>query len=540
MNLAERLSIELTDLGVDCLFGLMGDGNIFLVDCYARGPGQYIAAAHEAGSVLMAGGYAQTTGRVGFCTVTHGPGLTNTLTALVDAVRSHTPLVLIAGDTSPDQTANLQHIDQHEIALASGAGFVGVSDASGAVSALGDAIALAQERRGPVVLNVPARLWGHEFEDSRPAPDMAGNVAPPAVDAADLDRALGLMASSNRPMILAGAGARDPSARDALLRLAEHLDAPLATSLRGKAMFRDSPRDLGILGTLARDASIETFGNRDCIVAFGASLNPWTTFGGAFVSGRRIVQVDLDPDALGRFTPVDVGVVGEVADVAEEMLRWLATDNRSALPDPTPKSQVPRSAPAATRVGASDSPVDLETVLRRLNESIPADRTLVCDSGRHVGPALKLLDVDEPRAYVHTQAFGSIGLGMGYAVGAAFGRPGHRVLLTVGDGGFMLGGLTEFNTAVRYDLDIIVVVLNDGAYGAEYEQFTQRDIDPALSTFTWPELAPVAQALGGTGFTVRTYGDLDAVLPRLANVHGPVLVDVVIDPAQVPPLTRAQ
>ena len=142
----------------------------------------------------------------------------------------------------------------------------------------------------------------------------------------------------------------------------------------------------------------------------------------------------------------------------------------------------------------------------------------------------------EPTAYVHTVNFGSIGLGMGNAVGAAFGAPGRPVLLVTGDGGFMLGGLAEFTSAVRHGVDLVVVVLNDGAYGAEHIQLRNKDMDPSIATFQWPDLGPVATALGGLGLTVRNLAELDDALAAIERRDRPVLIDVKLDPDAVPSL----
>jgi len=142
--------------------------------------------------------------------------------------------------------------------------------------------------------------------------------------------------------------------------------------------------------------------------------------------------------------------------------------------------------------------------------------------------------VQHPRHFVHTANYASIGLGMGTAIGAGVGRPGHPALLLTGDGGFMMGGLNEFSTAVRHGLDLIVLVLNDGSYGAEHIQFTRRDVDPGMSLFDWPDLGPVADALGGRGFTVRNLAELDTALAHLPHRDRPVLIDVHLDPNLVP------
>jgi acetolactate synthase I/II/III large subunit len=185
---------------------------------------------------------------------------------------------------------------------------------------------------------------------------------------------------------------------------------------------------------------------------------------------------------------------------------------------------------------STERTVDIRLVLGRLESTFPRERTLVLDGGRFIFHAFRQLHVPEPSAYVHTVNFGSIGLGMGNAVGAAYGSPERPVLLVTGDGGFMLGGLAEFSSAVRHGLDLVVVVLNDEAYGAEYIQLRNKDMDPSITTMAWPDLGPVATALGGQGWTVRTVAELEEALAAVDRRDRPMLIDVKLDPDAVPSL----
>jgi thiamine pyrophosphate-dependent acetolactate synthase large subunit-like protein len=144
--------------------------------------------------------------------------------------------------------------------------------------------------------------------------------------------------------------------------------------------------------------------------------------------------------------------------------------------------------------------------------------------------AWRMLSVREPGHFLPTVHFGSIGLGLATAIGARYGAAGRPVVLVTGDGGFMLGGLAEFSTAARLGVDLVVVVLNDGGYGAEHIQFRTRGMDPALSLFAWPDLAAVAKALGGVGVGVRRLADLDDAAAAVASRERPVLLDVHVDP----------
>jgi thiamine pyrophosphate-dependent acetolactate synthase large subunit-like protein len=535
MLVHEAIARALSQHGVTTVFGVLGDANLYPMDAFRRAGGTFVSMSAEAGAVLAANGYARTSGGLGVATVTHGPALTNTVTALVEGVRDRTPVLLVAGDTAAVDRENLQNISQRDVVLPTGAGFEQARTPATVLADLATAVRRAVLERRPVVLNVPVDFqWDHvTFSPVRQASTLAQAVEP---DPATMDRAVGIVASAKRPLVLAGRGAATPVARAALLRLAHRIGAPVATTLRARELFRGEPHDLGICGTLSHDAALDTIMQSDCLLAFGASLNPWTTVKGAVTQGRRVVQVDDDPLALERHAGVDVGVVGDAAAVADAMVEWLdAAETKPtgfASPVLAERLAARRSDDFTDR--GTDRTVDVRTALLRLESRFPAERTLVLDGGRFIYHALTHLSVPEPRAYVHTVNFGSIGLGMGTAVGAAFGAPGRPVLLVTGDGGFMLGGLTEFSSAVRHGRDLVVVVLNDGAYGAEHVQLRARDMDPAITTFAWPDLGPVATALGGLGFTARNRDELDAALAAIRARDRPALVDVKIDPDAVP------
>lgn len=532
----EAAARALSDQGVSTVFGVLGDANLYLMDSFQRhAGGTFVSMSNEAGGVLAANGYARTSGRPGVATVTHGPALTNTVTALVESVRDRTPVLLIAGDTAVADRENLQNISQRDVVLPTGAGFEQVRTPQTVAEDLATAIRRAVLERRPVVLNMPVDFQWEQVEYSPTAPKwLAPQAVPP--DPEVMDKAVGVVGSAKRPIVLAGQGAATPGARAALLRLAGRIGAPVATTLRARDLFRGEPYDLGVFGTLSGEGALDTIGQSDCVVAFGASLNKWTTAEGSALDGKKVVHVDIDPIALARHSGVHVGVVGDAVTVADGMVAWLDEAEVKPTGFASPKL-VERLAKARAvhdfKDRGTDTTVDIRTALTRLESAFAKERTLVLDGGRFIFHAFRLLRVPEPRAYVHTVNFGSIGLGMGNAVGSAFGAPGRPVLLVTGDGGFMLGGLAEFSSAVRHGLDLVVVVLNDGAYGAEHIQLRNKDMDPAISTFAWPDFGPVATALGGRGFTVRNGAELDEALAAIEHRDRPFLIDVKIDPDTV-------
>ncbi|WP_199267545.1 thiamine pyrophosphate-binding protein [Rhodococcus sp. JT-3] len=525
---------------VDVMFGLMGDANLFMADSFeADFGGQFVAACHESSAVLMAHGYAGVSQRIGVATITHGPGLTNTVTALVEGVRSRTPVLVIAGDTATEDKNNLQNICQRDIVMSSGAGFEQARSAHTVLEDLAVALKRAVNERRPIVFNIPKEFqWADiEFTSIESAAALAPAAEP---DDAQMDAAVGIIAASSRPVILAGRGAAAPDARKAVQALAERIGAPVCTTLRGKGIFREDPYDLGICGGLASEVGLDAIVGADCIIAFGAGLNILTTDVGELFDGKRVVQCDFDATAIGRYHRVDAGVVGDAGKVAETIIEWL--DQAEIQPTGYRSSGLKERLAAAGYAGSTrarkEGTVDIQDALITLEKSLDSQRILVADVGRFMTETVKMLSVPDPFSYVHGGNFASIGLGMGNAIGASFACPNRPTLLVTGDGGFMLGGLTEFNTAVRYGRDLIVAVMNDNSYGAEHIQFRTRDMDPRRTLFEWPDFSEVATALGGSGFTVTTKSDLDALPEKIQNRRGPLLLDIRLDPDAMPEPAR--
>jgi thiamine pyrophosphate-dependent acetolactate synthase large subunit-like protein len=526
----------LRDNGIDTMFGVMGDANMYIVNSFHQeAGGRFISTSHESGAVLMASGYAAVTGRVGAATVTHG-AIANTVSALLDGVRGRYPVVVVAGDTAAMDTFNLQNVPQRDIVMPTGAGFEQARSPQTIGADVGAAVRRARTERRPIVLNIPADFGQHEVDYSAippPAPPSPVWVA----DTGAVENAVGLVSAARRPLIICGRGAARPDSRKAVRRLAERIGAPLATTLRGKDLFRGDAFNLGIAGTLATPIGLDTIVRADCLIVFGASLNALTTDGGDLLRGKRIVQCDVDPGAFGRYYPVDIALTGDAGRVADAMVELLdaaeVAPSRYRSPDLAHRLAA-QSTVAMPYSRRAPHTVDLADALSRINQLVAPDRTLVIDGGRFSHLALQTMNVLEPNAYVHALNVGHIGLGVGYGIGAAIGRPDRPALVVVGDGGFMLGGLTEFNTAVRHHVDLVVAVMNDGAYGAEYYRFVDRSLDPSLTTFNWPDFAAVATALGGVGLTVRNRDDFTTLGSTLAERDRPVLVDVRLDPAAIP------
>jgi acetolactate synthase I/II/III large subunit len=520
------------DHGVDTMFGLMGDANLFMVDSFVREcSGRFVPVAHEGSSVLMALAYAHVSGKVGVATVTHGPGLTNCMTALTEGARGHIPMVLLAGDTAVDAPRHLQSADQRELVKASGAGFEQMRTPETICKDVARAFYRAQVERRPIVLNMPADFMWQEATHEFRVLDVF--TTPGGVAQGDtLDEAIGMIASARRPLILAGGGA--VGARDMLIQLADRLEAPLATTLKAKGLFNDHPYNIDIFGTLSTPAAYELIAKSDCIVCFGTGLHDFTTDRGKLMKNKRIIQVDIEPTAIGGGLHPDAALVADAGLTAETILYWL---NEADIPASgftreldTETLTVHPTGPDKTAKGC----VNYVHALERLEQALPDNRVLVTDGGRFMTEVWCRISAADPQSFVATTNFGSIGIGLQESIGAGLAAPDRPIVLFTGDGGFMMGGINEFNTAVRLGLDLIVIVANDSAYGAEHIQFLDRKMDPSLTEFHWPSFAEVATSLSGQGIEVRTNDELETALAALETRTGPFLIELRLDPHDVP------
>lgn len=514
------------------MFGLMGDANLFMVDSFVREhDGYFVPAAHEGSTILMASAYAHVSGRVGVATVTHGPALSNCMTALTEAARGHAPMVVLAGDTPADNPRHLQSIDQRELVKITGAGFEQLRSPETATKDVARAFYRAQVERRPIVLNMPADFMWQEAEYDIHILDVF--TTPGGVAEGDiLDNAIGMIASARRPLILAGGGA--VPARDQLVRLADRLEAPLATTLRSKGLFNDHPYNIDIFGTLSTPAAYDLIAQSDCIICFGTSLHDFTTDRGKLMKDKRIIQIDMDPTAIGGGLHPDAALVADAGLAAETILYWLDEAEIASSGFTRALDIASLTAHSSGSGKAADGFINYVAALERLEEALPKDRILVTDGGRFMTEVWCRLSVPNPQSYVSTVNFGAIGLGMQEAIGAGVADPDRPVVMFSGDGGFMMGGINEFNTAVRLGLDLIVIIANDSAYGAEHIQFVDRKMDPSLTEFHWPSFVDIAKSLGADGYEVRSDQELNEALEALKERKGPFLIELRLDPDDVP------
>lgn len=548
MLVSDAVAAVLTELGADTVFGVVGSGNFQVTNALVSSGARYVAARHECGATTMADAWARLTGRPAVVSLHQGPGLTNALTGITEAAKSRTPLVVLAADVSATAIRSNFRIDVASIVKGTGAVAARLHSAGFAIDDVSRAYLTAQHERRTVVLALPLDVQASEcswpeVSLAAMAESAARRASPSAPEERQARALAAALADASRPVFLAGRGARHPDAKSALERLADECGALLATSAAAKGLFHGSPWDLDVSGGFASPLAAELITGADLLVAWGCSLNMWTTRHGHLVGpDTTVAQVDSDPDAIGAHRRVHLGVAGDVARTALAVTELLAGEPRAPGRPAGPDGRMPgagyRSDELRERIAGQvrwrDVPYDDEgdaqridprTLTIALDDMLPADRLVAVDSGNFMGYPSMFLSVPDQDGFCFTQAYQSIGLGLATAVGAALARPDRLTVAALGDGGFLMG-ISELETAVRLGLPMVIVIYDDEAYGAEVHHFGPDGLPLDTVRFPPADLAAIGAGFGCDAVTVQSAADLEPVRNWL---DGPRNKPIVID-----------
>lgn len=532
----ELIAATLAAAGVKVVFALMGDANLKLLMClqdaYAI---PHIGVHHESTAVSMADGYARATGGLAVAVVTRGPAVTNTLTAAVSSTKAGSAVLVLAGDTSTNRAdvrglAHLQDIDQQRVFQGAGIREVSLTAAT-LPTALRAAVATARGLSCPVAVNMPIDVQetaGYPPPVAAPRPEPAPPLAP---DPGVLDRACDALRGARRPLILAGKGAVRAGAIPALAGLGERVGALLATSLAAKDAFAGDPWSVGVAGGFASPLAETLIGQADVVLAMGASLNDHTTKATTlFAADAQLIHCDVEPMHVDRWQRATQRVIGDAGVVAARLHEaladhdsqgWRSEEVRRAIADHDWRDEY-------TEI-VIDGYVDPRLLSVELDRMLPWPRALAVDAGHHCGYSAGHIGVPGPDHFLSALDFSSVGLGLGTALGAAVARPNCCTVLGIGDGGLLMN-LGDLNTVGRLGLPMVIVVYNDGAFGAEVHMLRDLGMSDAPARFPTPDFADVARSMGLEGFVIRSLDDLRAIEGRLGRVAGPVLLDCRVHP----------
>ncbi|MGH2867994.1 MAG: thiamine pyrophosphate-binding protein [Solirubrobacteraceae bacterium] len=517
-------------------FGILGSGNLVVTNALCAGGVRFHHARHEGGAICMADGYARVSGRVGMCSVHQGPGLTNAITGLTEAVKSRTPILVLAGETPAAALTSNFRIDQHGLVESVGAIAERVHSAATAADDAQRAYHRALTERRPVVLMLPIDIQAQPPEATEPATPSAPELDSPRPTSEAVSALADLLQQAQTPVIVAGRGAVLADAGEELERLGAVIGALLATSAPANGLFAGLPYALGISGGFATPLAAELLPQADVVLVVGASLNPWTTRHGELIGPHaKVAQIDSEASAISRHRPTDLALLGDAKATAMALTQEL---HQRGHHNPGWRTRERQQEIGAQRWrdepyedGGTEDFIDPRTLSRAVDELLPRDRAVAVDSGHFLGYPAMFLGVPDARAWVFPNGFQAVGLGLGNAIGAAVARPDRPTVAAIGDGGAFMA-LAELETAARLKLKLLVLIYDDAAYGAEVHHFAPLGHDVSRVKFPAADLAAFATAAGARAATIRTSQTLHDTIPEwLAEPEPrPLVLDAKVNP----------
>ena len=529
MKVYQRMAATFKAEGVTATFGMMGDGNMFwLAEMHKLGVKVH-EVRHEGAGLGMADGWARITGTPGVATTTCGPGVTQLASALVTASRARSPLVAFCGEHPVSDDEHNQRLDQGPFAAACETGFVRLGTPDDADEVVRKAFYLAKTERRPIMLSVPMDIQDMEFEDVDPYIPSSALFTPgvPYPDARALERMADILAGCKKPVIIVGRGAKWSGAGEAVLRLGERIGALIATSQLAKTYLNECEYHAGISGSYASRPAINLFQVADCVIGIGASLNRYTTENGYLYPDARYVQIDSELHVMMSGVKAADCYIQSDARVGVEALEKLLASRKIQLTGyrtPEVKAKLVRHFEDRMEYPIDPGTVDPRTACLLLDEIVPGHIGLVSGTGMIASISNMMMHRQRPVAMAG-HFFGCLGQMLPAAMGAVVAT-GHKPLMIIeGDASLMMH-LAEFETAVRYNMPLLIVVMNNEMLGPEYCKLESRKLDPSTALVTTPDLGAVAVAMGGRGKLARSIDQLRVATEEWVAKPGPMIIDL--------------
>ncbi len=548
---AQILVRYLENEGVKYVFGLPGGHLLTFYDALRQSSITSILAKHEGGAAYMAAGHTLAGGGLGVCCGTVGPGATNIVSGVAAAYMGSLPMLVLTAQvgTSSIGRGALQEaagegrtFSQTGLLSAVTKYSTMVTHASKLPEALRRALRIAMSGRpGPVHLDLPADAQRGHVEDEIIAPDRyRPRLATRPLDA-DLRRAAELLLASKKPGMLIGAGGRTGRTPADVLRLAETLACPVATTLPGKgAIPEDHPLALGCIGLYGtRAANSYLRSGLDVLLVVGSSLHEFSThvWDPALKPSRALIHIDVDPDEIGKNYPADVALLGDAGIVLEalaELVRSLKTEERRPADDfAALKTRTEYfSEPAMT---STDVPLKPQRVMAELGEALPDDALVFTDIGNTITWVERCLLVRRPDTTMSLSGLAAMGSGVAACIGGKLAAPDRPTIVVCGDGDFQMHGM-EVMTAVSHNIPVVWLILQNDTLAMVHDiqkmTYTGRYV---ASEFRTPDFVKLADSFGAFGVRAEKPGEVARAITAAFAADRPAIVTVPIDANEMPP-----
>jgi acetolactate synthase-1/2/3 large subunit len=521
-------------------FALLGDANMNWAERLAQAGCRMIYVRHEHCALAAAMAYARKNRDVGVATVTCGPGVTQLITALPAAVRAHLPVVVFAGEAPLKSGWYNQEIDQAPLITATGAAYHRLHMVERMPVAVRDAFLQARRERRPVVVGIPfdlqARPWEGRSELPAPSRELLPRLAPIPPHPDDVARAAKLVAGAERVVVLAGLGAAEAGAGEACRALAAKTGGLLSTTLPARGLFHDDPYCLGISGSFTPEVGLEYLAQADLVIAVGCSLAYHAGGGGQLWPKAQMLQIDVDPVAVSQGQEVArhhlradarLGVEALTAALPARAKTWRSDAMAARMRDSKPDSHAFEIEPGL---------LDPREVVEALEQALPQDWEMV-NSGGHSSWFFGQMPSRAWERFMTIREFGAIGNGISFAMGVAAARPHRTVVLFDGDGSLMMH-VQELETIKRHGMNILVVVMNDGAYGSELHKLRAEGMPEDGSVFGYCDFAGIARGFGLAGETFTRLDELPQRVAAFAKRGGAAVWDFHVSAKVMSPTMR--
>ena len=520
----------LKEQGVDTVFGYPGGAILNLYDeLYKhRDEIHHVLTSHEQGASHAADGYARATGKTGVCFATSGPGATNLVTGIATAYMDSVPMVAITCNVGVPLLGkdSFQEIDITGITTPITKHNFIVKDIKNLAAVIRRAFRIAGKGRpGPVLVDIPKDVTAEITEYTCQKIDPIARVTDKMTDE-DIDRAVEMIQQSRRPFIFVGGGAVISDADQEFAEFVSKVQAPVTDSLMGKGAFSGtSELYTGMLGMHGTKASNYGVSECDLLIAVGVRFSDRVT-GNAkrFADKAKILQFDVDPVEINKNIVTDASVMGDIREILKAVNKKLPRQNHDEWIEKIKeyKLKFPMKYPAEGLSGPY--------IMKQIYEKTGGDAIIVTEVGQHQMWAAQFYKYKKPRTFITSGGLGTMGYGLGAAIGAQLGKPDKRVINIAGDGCFRMN-MNEIATAVREQLPLIQVVVNNHVLGMVRQWqnlfYEERYSHTVLNDSV--DFVKLAEAMGADGVRVTNRQELDAALDRALAMKTPILIDCIID-----------